>query len=151
MQSLLLLLATLLALFPAHAEVSDLEVLRAEVETAERLFAGTMASRDPQGFASFVSEQAVFFDGDKATRGRAQVVAQWMPLLTGPTAPFSWEPTHVEVLDSHDLALSTGPVRSSDGRVVGTFSSIWRREAPGVWRVIFDKGCQACDCAAKKP
>jgi hypothetical protein len=27
--------------------------------------------------------------------------------------------------------------------VVGRFNSIWRREAPGVWRVVFDKGSPA--------
>ena len=49
--------------------------------------------------------------------------------------------TEVEVLDSGTLALSTGPVLDPDGRRVGTFSSVWRREADGAWLVVFDKGC----------
>jgi hypothetical protein len=44
------------------------------------------------------------------------------------------------VLDSGTLALSSGPVRSPDGKVFARFNSIWRLEAPGVWRVVFDKG-----------
>jgi hypothetical protein len=63
----------------------------------------------------------------------------------GPTAPFSWEPEIVEVLPSGTLALSSGPVRDASGKRVGTFNSIWRREANGQWRVIFDKGAPVCD------
>jgi ketosteroid isomerase-like protein len=51
----------------------------------------------------------------------------------------------VEVLASGQLALSTGPVRDSKGKVIGTFTSIWRLEAPGKWRIVFDKGSPVCD------
>ncbi|HPA52918.1 MAG TPA: DUF4440 domain-containing protein, partial [Thermoanaerobaculia bacterium] len=59
-------------------------------------------------------------------------------------APFSWEPALVEVLDSGTLALSTGPVRDPAGKETGTFTSIWRREGPGTWRIVFDKGNPVC-------
>jgi len=52
----------------------------------------------------------------------------------------------VEVLDSGTLALSTGPVHDPGGKRIGTFSSIWRREADGSWRIVFDKGCPVCTC-----
>jgi ketosteroid isomerase-like protein len=51
----------------------------------------------------------------------------------------------VQVLESGTLALSTGPVRDPKGKLVGRFSSIWRREAPGVWRIIFDHGSDVCE------
>ena len=38
------------------------------------------------------------------------------------------------------LALSTGPVRNPAGQPIARFNSIWRQEAPGVWRIVFDKG-----------
>jgi len=44
------------------------------------------------------------------------------------------------VLESGNLALSTGPVRDPSGKVTGSFTSIWRQEKPGVWRIVFDKG-----------
>ena len=53
-----------------------------------------------------------------------------------------------EVLDSGTLGISTGPVYDPDGMRVGTYNSIWRREADGTWRVIFDNGCPPCDCGA---
>ena len=68
-------------------------------------------------------------------------------LYEGPTAPFSWEPQTVEVLDSGTLALSSGPVYDPKGKNFATFTSIWRLEAPGTWKIIFDKGNDVCDCA----
>jgi ketosteroid isomerase-like protein len=32
-------------------------------------------------------------------------------------------------------------VRDPAGTLIGTFTSIWRRETDGSWRIIFDKGC----------
>ena len=62
---------------------------------------------------------------------------------SSPDAPFSWKPERVEVLDSGKLALSTGPVYDPDGKRIGSITSIWRREAPGTWRIVFDKGDSA--------
>lgn len=62
----------------------------------------------------------------------------------------AWEPAEVEVLDSGTLALSSGPVRDPAGKLIGTFTSIWRLEAPGRWRIVFDKGGEVCDCQEKK-
>jgi ketosteroid isomerase-like protein len=50
------------------------------------------------------------------------------------------------VLDSGNLAFSSGPVLDPDGRQVGTFNSVWRREPDGRWLVVFDKGCPVCNC-----
>ena len=52
----------------------------------------------------------------------------------------------MEVLDSGTLALSSGPVHDPQGKLAATFTSIWRLEAPGIWRIIFDKGNEVCDC-----
>lgn len=61
-------------------------------------------------------------------------------------APFSWDPETVVVLASGTLALSSGPVRNPAGERVGAFNSVWRRQADGRWRIVFDKGCPPCDC-----
>jgi ketosteroid isomerase-like protein len=50
------------------------------------------------------------------------------------------------VQDGGKLALSTGPVSDAAGKQVGTYTSIWRREPSGEWRLIFDRGCPVCDC-----
>jgi ketosteroid isomerase-like protein len=44
------------------------------------------------------------------------------------------------VLESGDLALSTGLVKNPEGVVTARFNSIWQRQPDGRWLVIFDKG-----------
>ena len=117
-----------------------LDELRKQVADTERAFAKTMAERNFAAFTSFLSEEAIFYAGEKPIRGKQAVAADWKRFYEKPEAPFSWEPESVEVLDSGTLALSSGPVRSPDGKVFARFNSIWRLEAPGVWRVVFDKG-----------
>ena len=113
----------------------------AEVTAAERAFARSMAERRLDDFRAHLAAEALFF-GPKGSvlRGRDAVVAGWRGFFDEPAAPFSWEPDQVEVLADGTLALSTGPVRNPQGQVVARFNSIWRQEAPGVWRVVFDKG-----------
>jgi len=124
--------------------------VKAQVFATERAFAKTMADRDLDAFASFVAPDAVFFSGPEPRRGRQAVVDGWKRFYEKPQAPFSWEPERVEVLDSGNLALSTGPVRDPDGKLIATFTSIWRLDAQGTWRIVFDKGNEVCDCG-KKP
>ncbi|MEO8346988.1 MAG: nuclear transport factor 2 family protein [Betaproteobacteria bacterium] len=120
--------------------------LMQQVADTERAFAKTMADRDFVAFASFISPEAIFFTGTKALRGKQQVTDAWKPFYEKPAAPFSWKPEIVEVLDSGTLALSYGPVFDPIGKQFATFQSIWRLESPGVWRVIFDRGNDVCDC-----
>jgi ketosteroid isomerase-like protein len=124
---------------PGQAQ-SLAQAARAEVFDAERAFARSMAERDFAGFGRHVAADTVFFGAGGVQRGRAAVLAAWKAFFDGPEAPFSWEPDQVEVLDSGQLALSTGPVRNPQGQVIARFNSIWAREADGRWRVVFDKG-----------
>lgn len=138
--------AALLAGCATSAAPSRAELER-QVAMHERAFAQTMAERNFAAFSEFISAEAIFFTGPTPLRGRDQVSAGWKRFYERPAAPFSWQPETVEVLDSGTLALSSGPVRDPEGKLIATFTSVWRLEAPGVWRVIFDKGNAECDCA----
>ncbi len=116
------------------------EELESVVRAQEIAFAKTMLDRDLTAFASFVSEEAVFFSGNEPLKGREAVLAAWSGFFNDEAAPFSWMPDTVVVLASGQLAHSSGPVHSPNGDVIGRFNSIWRKEADGQWRVVFDKG-----------
>ncbi|MCP4202855.1 MAG: nuclear transport factor 2 family protein [bacterium] len=134
----------LLVASPAAFAVPDKAELRDQVEAAERAFAKTMADRDHEAFTTFLSEETIFVSSPKALRGKQQVADHWRAFFIGPEAPFSWEPEMVEVLDSGTLALTTGPVYNPGGMLISNFTSIWRQEAPGVWKIVLDKGNQIC-------
>jgi ketosteroid isomerase-like protein len=118
--------------------------LREQVRKTEVAFAKTMADRDHAAFTSFLAEETVFM-GRAVLRGKAAVAAGWKRFYDGREAPFSWEPDRVEVLDSGTLGLTTGPVRDATGERIGTFNSVWRLEADGRWRIVFDVGCPPCE------
>lgn len=145
-----LALTLLLAAAGVHAQAQpDTAALARQVADVERAFARSMAERDHSVFESFLSEQTVFW-APQLTRGKAAVAAAWKRFYEGKQAPFSWEPDEVQVLDDGTLALSTGPVRNPEGRVFARFNSIWRQEAPGVWRIVFDNGSPLSAADKKK-
>ena len=135
---------------PALGETGATDTdLAAQVRAAETAFAKSMADRNHAAFVSYLSDEALFFSRAGVLRGKEAVAAGWKPYYEGPKAPFSWAPEQVEVIDSGTLALSSGPVRDPEGKQIGVFSSIWRLESDGRWRVLFDKGCPPCECPPK--
>jgi ketosteroid isomerase-like protein len=149
MKKLLLCLLALLVLAAvgrSHAQTDAAATLANQVRETERAFAKTMADRDHAAFVSFLADDTVFVGDPAALRGKPAVAAGWKRFYDGAQAPFSWDPERVEVLDSGALAFSSGPVRDPQGKRVGTFNSVWRREPGGAWKIVFDKGCPACDC-----
>ena len=113
----------------------------------DRGVAEAWPDRDHAAFARFIADEAIFFSGPTPLRGRQPVIDFWARFYAGPKAPFSWEPDEVEVLDGGTLALSSGPVRNPDGKLVARFTSVWRRTPAGRWEIVFDKGSEVCDCA----
>jgi ketosteroid isomerase-like protein len=149
----LVLLTLLSQLFPSSTtagkpgdpvEDGAMTSVAEQVRNAEIRFARSMADRDLKAFTSFIDDEAIFFGGKGALRGRTAVVEAWSDFFKGETPPFSWQPRIVEVLDSGTLALSSGPVLDPMGKEIAVFNSIWRRTADGSWKVIFDKGSPVC-------
>ena len=144
------LLGALVTLGAAATADESVGTVADQVRAHEMAFARTMADRDHAAFVTFVSEEALFIDSG-VLRGREAVGEGWRPLFDGPDAPFSWAPERVEVIESGTLAISTGPVRNSDGERIGTYNSTWRLEEDGEWRVILDIGCPPCRSSADPP
>jgi ketosteroid isomerase-like protein len=149
LRSLAALLGTALVPFVVVAQSSgaaEADPQRQAVWDTERAFAKTMADRDLAAFSKFLSSDTVFQGGKAALRGPEAVVAAWKKFFEGPQPPFSWEPDQVLVMTTGQLALSSGPVRDPSGKLVARFNSVWRQEAPGVWRIVLDMGNDACEC-----
>lgn len=119
-----------------------------QVRAAETAFARSMAERDFEAFAGFISDGAVFVNQGQPLRGKPAVLAHWKRFFDGARAPFSWMPQIVEVTADGRLGYSEGPVSLPDGRVPSRYFSTWRLESDGRWRVAFDNGY---DLPATKP
>jgi ketosteroid isomerase-like protein len=63
-------------------------------------------------------------------------------------APFilKWEPEYMDIADSRDFGISTGPWELQEYRpgtpplFTGYFLTVWKRELDGTWKVILDGG-----------
>jgi ketosteroid isomerase-like protein len=141
---LLVLLVLNVVAIPAMAGESMSE-LTEQVRATEIAFAKTLADRDVKTFVSMIAPDVIWL-GQTPMRGPAEVLKTWQKFFDAQKAPFSWAPEIVEVQDGGKLALSRGPVTDAAGRRVGTYTSIWRREDSGKWRIIFDSGCAHCEC-----
>ena len=124
---------------------------RWQVFATERAFAKSMADRDFKAFGSFISDDTVFFSGPKPLHGKQAVLDFWARFFKPDTkAPFSWEPTIVEVLHSGALARSSGPVHDPDGNLFACYDSVWRQESRGQWKIVLDHGTGVQECEKKK-
>ena len=136
---------------PAAEDATAREARIEEVRRAEIAFAATVAARDKMRFAAMIAEDAVFVGGGGATRGRDAIVQAWSRFFE-PTAPeFLWRPEVVEVSEDGTLGFTRGPwtMKGMDAQgepidLAGVFNSVWRRQADGGWRVVFDAGCSPC-------
>jgi ketosteroid isomerase-like protein len=135
----------ILAFAPVHAQRGGASPTD-QVRAAENAFAQSMVDRNAAHFAALIADEAVFFGGKGVLRGKAAVVADWKRFFDGPSAPFSWKPTEVEVLTSGTLGYTSGPVFDPKGNRIGTFNSVWKRQLDGSWKIVFDKGCPPCNC-----
>ncbi len=116
----------------------------AEVTAVETAFAKTLADRDAAAFRRFLAPDTIWMNGRTPLNGPDAVVATWARFFEGPKAPFAWAPDLVVVLPSGDLAQSSGPVNSPDGKVFSRFQSVWRRKPAGGWEIVFDQGSEVC-------
>jgi ketosteroid isomerase-like protein len=141
---LLLLAAAACAGASPRPAALDPASAREQVRQAEIAFAAAFRDRDRARFFAMVADDAVFLGPKKTLRGKSQVVATWSRFFAAPAPPFSWKPERVEVDGAGTLGLSTGPVVDPSGMAIGSFASIWQRQADGSWKVVFDgPGCPA--------
>ena len=117
----------------------------------ERSFAHSVEAHDIAAFASHVAAGAVFDAGAAdATRGRDAIVAGWKSILEETSLVLRWRPGIVDIGGDPSVALSRGPYILQLRRLgqapsvsVGLYQTVWRRDADGVWRVLFDGNASA--------
>lgn len=121
-----------------------------EVWARELSFARTVAEHDGAGFAAHVEPGAVFGAGRaRQSRGREAIAARWAGIVEGRALTIEWYPVRTTVAGVDGIAWSQGPaliiLEPGTPRArysLGSFQSVWRRGADGVWRVLFDDGTE---------
>ncbi len=152
MKKLFVVLATVLVLaLSGCAPQADVEAEKAAIEQATRDW--VTATNQPgeegaDGYASFVTEDAVWLPSNAAlVEGRDAVRAWILPLTQGEDLSVTWEATRVEVSAAGDLAYSMGTYETSfkdaEGNTVsdkGKFVDIWKKQTDGSWKAAVGIG-----------
>ncbi len=118
----------------------------AQIEAAERAFAADGLTLGIRGsFLKHMADDAIVFDpapvNAKALYGARS--SEGEPKL-------EWWPVWVVAAKSGDLGLSIGP-STINGKRGGWYASIWRKDADGTWRWIYDGGAQADSVSVQGP
>lgn len=113
-----------------------------QMREAERNFArsSVMYGRNASFVENFADESIIFTD-KWMTNGKQF----WKDLKVRPIV-LKWEPEYMDIADSRDFGISTGPWEVQEYRpctapvATGYFLSVWKKEADGAWKVILDAG-----------
>jgi len=129
--SALVFLVMACATTPAPQPLANASV----IEAAERAFAADAGQRGwVESFRSHAAPDAVVIWDDPAN-AQQQLASQ---PAAPPDSSLRWHPLWVGIARSGDFGFSTGPVISGDRH--SQYFSIWRKDADGTWKWIYDGG-----------
>jgi ketosteroid isomerase-like protein len=119
----------------------------AELEAADRAFAADVAARGLDAWPEWFDPEGVQWR-DKPVVGREAIRALMAPSFAAPDFRIDWAPVASGMSPAGDLGYTVGRARATwkgeDGAPAppycGTYVTIWRRQANGDWRALFDTG-----------
>ena len=95
-------------------------------------------------FAEYAADGALLFGRNGAIEAKP-----WLSTQQDPAQAVEWEPHRVWSSCDGSMAVTQGAFRAPDGEV-GTFNTVWQRQADGEYRYVFDFGVPQ-DAAPAKP
>ena len=161
----LLVLLALGAMLAPGARAADHQALCAELARTERAFCAQAAAVGVQdAFLAYMADEC-FLAGDlQLSRAefvaavqarRARLGAAYKP-GPDPNTSLTWAPSKVDVSADGTLGYTWGrydyAAKGKDGKVTSTpgiYLTIWKRQADGTWKFVFDGGPEIPDDPAK--
>jgi ketosteroid isomerase-like protein len=151
MRFMLQVTATVLLAACAPAESPtppDPEAVRASLIAADQAFAAATAAKGLEGWLAAFDTTAIQMEPDVPfTPGLAAIRGAMAPAFADTTWRLTWEPTMAFASAAGDLGYTLGTWQSTRyndagrGQVsTGKYVTIWRKQADGSWKVVFDGG-----------
>lgn len=135
-----------LSLLAGCSQMVDTEEAKQELLSADRAFSALSVKKGMRAaFGAYMADDVVIYRGGAAPiEGR--IVA--LPLYPdNPEIVLQWEPWFADVAASGDIGYTLGSYTMSapDSTGVkqestGNYVSIWKRQADGSWKFVFDTG-----------
>ncbi len=117
---------------------------------ADTAFDQAVADRSVDRFLALIADDATFAGGGEPARGHDAIRAGWARYFEAGGPTLRWTPRTAHVLTAgRDVGVTTGSwvLRATDanGRPTearGEYLTVWRKQADGAWRAVFDTGSQ---------
>ncbi|WP_299680428.1 DUF4440 domain-containing protein [uncultured Dokdonia sp.] len=123
----------------------NIEKWEAEIINVEKAF-NDMVQKEGliKAFEFYAAENGVIRRGKKVIKGK-KAIADWYKKDIRPNETLTWIPTYVEVSTAGDMAFTYGDYIFTSLDSLGTkkvnkgiFHTVWRRQADGTWRFVWD-------------
>jgi ketosteroid isomerase-like protein len=123
----------------------DIEKLKQSLIKADKEFCQTALEKGvPAAFIAYADEQAVIYkDKTHPIEGRTSIEKAY---ASAGGVTLSWDPTFVDVAASGDLGYTLGEwvyTAADSSMSKGYYISIWKKQADGKWKYVFDSGIEA--------
>ena len=122
-----------------------IEKWKNEIRTVEQEF-NDMAQREglAKAFEFFAASDGVIKRDNRIIQGK-NAIAEWYRRDMRPNETLTWTPTFVTVSQSGDLGYTYGDFvftypdsLGQEKQTTGIFHTVWRKQADGTWRFVWD-------------
>ena len=137
------LLVVIIALPIARPTVSASPKATPEMlKQLEGEFMNAAVEKGSQGYMSYYADDAVELPNRSAIIQGKVEIAKGMGFLDDKNNHLTWTPVGAEISDSGDLGYTYGNYvfHSKDALEYGKYTSIWKRQKDGSWKVVLDMG-----------
>jgi ketosteroid isomerase-like protein len=131
----------------------------ASLMATDRAFDAATAARGEDGFAWFIADDMTTIrENEDVVHGKPGFVEGWKKIFSTPGMSVRWQPEMARISDDGTMGYTVGAyqvLRKQDGAESqvgsGKYVTIWRRQADGAWKAVFDSGVHDTPPAAAKP
>jgi uncharacterized protein (TIGR02246 family) len=131
---------------PAAAAPDTRAADEAAIRKADADWVKAAATKQPQAWASYYSDDAVVLPpNDKLAGSKEAILKPISEMLKTPGVSVTWHQTKVEVAKSGDLAYAYGTYDTSmdgpKGKPItdhGKLVEVWKKQADGGWKCVVD-------------
>lgn len=115
---------------------------------ADRDFDQATAEKGIEGWVAYFAENGSMLPEKGAPISGHEAIRQAMgPAFANPDFSLRWQPTRAEILIPGMLGYTVGrferKTKNPEGKTVrvrGTYFSVWKKQADGSWKIVFDTG-----------
>ena len=146
MKRLFITAGLLLASVAAFAQTAPAPAGEEALLKADRDFNSATQAKRLEGWMSYMADDVILLRGKPlfgAEAVRAELKEEW----ADPNHSLTWEPTHAEMFKSGKMGYTSGRwvyhgvnEKGEKLKLEGNYLTVWRQEADGSWKVIWDGG-----------